>query len=87
MKSLILTTLTLFALNAQAETKTYSVEGMTCGNCVKKVKAQVCKIPGVTDCKVDVGQVSLTSDKLDDAEVTKAITAAGFKLAPSSTTK
>ncbi len=62
---------------------TYSVEGMTCGHCVRAVTAEVSAMPGVTDVAVDLaaGSVSVTSDApVDLAQVRDAVDEAGYQL-------
>lgn len=85
MRSLSIVTLTYLALavgNAQAETKSYTMSGMTCGSCVKSVSAQVCKLPGVEKCEVDINKMTLTG-KLDDKAISQAVEKAGFTVASS----
>jgi copper chaperone CopZ len=70
----------LFSMAGATSPSTYTVSGMTCGNCVKAVKAQVCKLDGIEKCEVSVGKVVLTPKAgaaLDDLKVTKAIEKAG----------
>lgn len=65
------------------ETKTYTVEGMTCGHCVSSVSAELARIPGVSDVQVDLasGAVTLTSQQpVDDAAVRAAVDEAGYQL-------
>ncbi len=59
MKKWILASL-LVPLLAQAETTTYTVEGMHCGSCAKAIEAQVCKTEGLEKCSVSVGKVVIT---------------------------
>ncbi len=64
-------------------TATYKVSGMTCGHCVGAVSAEVGKLPGVTDVKVDLaaGAVTVTSQApLDDTSVAAAVDEAGYEL-------
>lgn len=59
------------------------VEGMTCGNCVRKVTNKVCQLPGVKEgsCQVEVGKVDLEIESpLTRAMVEKAITDAHYKV-------
>lgn len=74
---LCLATALIVASFASAETKTYQIDGMTCGSCVKAIKAKVCPIAGIQSCKVSVGQMTLTSDKLDDTAIQNAVASAG----------
>lgn len=72
---------TLFLpLFAMAGPSTYKVSGMTCGSCVKAVKAKVCKLEGVEKCEVTIGKVILTAKPgvtLDDKMVSAAVEKAG----------
>lgn len=77
MRTLLALSVLLAALMTQAETKTYTVEGMTCGGCVGMVKANVCKIPGLDACKVEVGKVVVTAAHLDDDQISAAVAKAG----------
>lgn len=65
-------------------TNTYTVTGMTCDHCVGSVRAEVARIPGVTDVKVDLstGRVTVTSDEPVDVEAIRAsVDEAGYELA------
>lgn len=65
-------------------TQTYTVTGMTCSHCVNSVSAEVGKIPGVTDVRVDLasGAVTVTSDQpVDETAVAAAVDEAGYELA------
>lgn len=71
-------TLLIFSSIAQADSKTYTIKGMDCGDCVKNIEAKVCTLPGMDSCKVEVGQVTLVSKKpLDDTQISKAVKGAG----------
>ncbi|MGW4946491.1 heavy-metal-associated domain-containing protein [Actinoplanes sp. NPDC004185] len=64
-------------------TKTYTVTGMTCSHCVGAVSAEVGRLPGVTDVRVDLatGAVTVTSDQpADDDAVTAAVDEAGYEV-------
>ena len=68
----------IFSSIASADSKTYTVKGMRCEDCVKKIEAKLCPTLNAETCKVEVGQVTLVSKKpLDDAKVSKLIKAAG----------
>ncbi len=80
MKSLAAVLAILFPLFALAAPSTYNVSGMTCGSCVKAVKAQVCKLDGVEKCEVKIGKVVLTPKAgftLDDKKISAAVEKAG----------
>ena len=64
--------------------KTFTVTGMTCSHCVSSVGAEIAKIAGVTDVRVDLasGAVTVTSEQpVDDAAVAAAVDEAGYELA------
>jgi len=65
---------------------TYTVQGMTCGHCVKSVTEEVGQIDGVRNVDVDLpsGKVTVTSDApLTDDAVRAAVTEAGYELVSS----
>ena len=67
-----------------SDTRTYTVEGMTCGHCVASVTEEVQEIPGVenVDVVLETGAVTVTSDRpLDDNAVRAAVEEAGYQLA------
>jgi copper chaperone CopZ len=61
-------------------TRTYTVDGMTCGHCVNAVTGEVTKVGGVADVAIDLGAktVTVTGDSLDDAAIRAAIDEAGY---------
>jgi copper chaperone CopZ len=61
-------------------TRTYSVDGMTCGHCVNAVTGEVTKVVGVSgvDIDLDAKTVTVTGDPVDDAAVRAAIDEAGY---------
>lgn len=71
----------LIALPALAEVHSYDIKGMTCQGCVDMITSEVCKLPGVTSCKVEIGKVTLEGAKLDDAAVKAAVDKAGYQVA------
>ena len=67
-----------------SDTRTYTVEGMTCGHCVASVTEEVQEIPGVENVEVvlETRAVTVTSDRpLDDGAVRAAVEEAGYQLA------
>jgi copper chaperone CopZ len=65
-------------------TNTYAVVGMTCGHCEQAVTAELGRLPGVHDVRVDLstGSVAVTSDgPLPIDEVRAAVDEAGYELA------
>lgn len=64
--------------------ETYTVAGMSCSHCVASVSAEIGRIRGVTDVRVDLasGRVTVTSDQpLDTEAVAAAVDEAGYELA------
>lgn len=63
---------------------TYTVTGMTCDHCVRSVKAELGKLPGVTavDVNLATGHVRLASEQpIDHAAVEAAVEEAGYDVA------
>ncbi|RMI06634.1 heavy-metal-associated domain-containing protein [Cellulomonas triticagri] len=71
-----------------SQTTTFSVDGMTCGNCVRHVTEELTAIPGVTDVQVDLvaggsSPVTVTSDgPIADEAVAAAVDEAGYAVTP-----
>ena len=64
-------------------TKTFTVKGMTCGNCVRHLTEEVEGVAGVTavDVTLETGAVVVTSDNdIDDAVIEAAVVEAGYEL-------
>jgi copper chaperone CopZ len=63
-------------------TRSYSVEGMTCGHCVNAVSEEVRKVNGVTDVAVDLAAktVTVSGDAIDDTAVRAAVDEAGYNV-------
>lgn len=63
-------------------TKTFTVKGMTCGNCVRHVTEEVQGVAGVTNVEVtlETGAVVVTADSIDDAAIEAAVVEAGYEL-------
>jgi copper chaperone len=62
---------------------TYMVKGMTCGGCVRSVKAAIGGVDGVSEVEIDFKnrQAIVTSDtELDDAAVKAAVEEAGYEV-------
>ncbi|HEX5862456.1 MAG TPA: cation transporter [Nocardioides sp.] len=67
-----------------SDTRTFTVQGMTCGHCVSSVTEEVQEIPGVehVDVVLETGALTVTSSQaLDDAAVRAAVEEAGYQLA------
>ena len=80
----------LLPLFAQAETTTYTVEGMHCSSCAKAIKAQVCN-DSMEKCDVSVGKVVITPKaglQISKEQIQAAISKAGdYKVSGSKTEK
>jgi copper chaperone len=66
------------------ETRTIIVTGMTCDHCAGAIRAEIGRLPGVTEIDVDVarGTVSITGPQLPgDAALRQAVEEAGYELA------
>lgn len=69
-------------------TTTFSVDGMTCGNCVKHVTEELTTLPGVTDVQIELvtggsSPVTVTSQApLDEAAIAAAVDEAGYAVTP-----
>jgi copper chaperone len=64
-------------------TTVWTVEGMTCGHCVKAVTEEVAAIPGVTEVVVELdgGRVTVTAEHDPTVEaVAAAVDEAGYTL-------
>ncbi|MEE9448417.1 MAG: copper ion binding protein [Ignavibacteriaceae bacterium] len=94
---LILSTLVVFALSAtisaqsetksnetKVETKTYSVEGMTCQDCVSSVESKLGKIDGVQKYEVDLEKgeavVEFDPEKVKSEDIEKEFEDTSFKV-------
>lgn len=67
-----------------SDTRTYTVQGMTCGHCVSSVSEEVQEISGVenVDVILETGALTVTSSQdLDDVAVRAAVEEAGYQLA------
>ena len=64
------------------DTRTFTVQGMTCGHCVSSVTEEVSEVAGVTDVQVDLesGQMVVTGDA-DASAVRAAVEEAGYSVA------
>jgi copper chaperone CopZ len=61
----------------------YTVSGMTCGHCVSSVSAEIGRLPGVQDVRVDLadGRVVVRSEEpLPHESVRAAVDEAGYAL-------
>lgn len=63
-----------------ADTGTFKIDGMTCGSCVKAIKAKVCNMEGVATCEVKVGEMKIETKegtKLDLEKIKELVGKAG----------
>ncbi|MEP1124659.1 MAG: heavy metal-associated domain-containing protein [Ilumatobacter sp.] len=61
----------------------YTVQGMTCDHCARAVAAEVTKIPGAKNIRVDVdaGRLTIDSDESIPVDaVVEAVEEAGFQV-------
>jgi copper chaperone CopZ len=67
-----------------AQTRTYTVTGMTCAHCVASVvREEVGILPGVAEVEVLAsGRLAVTAAGLDDEAVRAAVAEAGYEVAP-----
>ncbi len=71
-----------------SQTTTFSVDGMTCGSCVRHVTEELTAIPGVRDVSVDLhaggsSPVTVVHDEpLSDDAVREAVEEAGYAVTP-----
>lgn len=69
-------------------TTAFSVDGMTCTNCVRHVTEELTALPGVTDVQIELNAcgsspVTVTSAApLDDAAIAAAVDEAGYAVTP-----
>ena len=65
-----------------AETREYTVAGMSCEHCVLSVREEVSEIPGVSaaDADLDSGRLTVTGTGLDDDAVRAAVAEAGYEI-------
>ena len=64
-----------------AETKTYTVAGMTCEHCTRAVSSELSAVRGVAGVEVDLETklVTVTGTSLDDQALRAAIGEAGYE--------
>ena len=66
-------------------TATYQVRGMTCDHCVRAVSAELSRIGGVSDVKVDLATGAVTVESaalLSEDAVRAAVDEAGYEVVP-----
>lgn len=65
-------------------TRSYTVAGMSCDHCVKSVRTEVGRVPGVTavDVELPTGTVTVHgTEPISDPLIREAIEEAGYELA------
>ncbi len=67
-----------------AQTKTYVVQGMTCGHCELSVTEAVQELAGVEHARADLhaGTVVVRGQGFSDERVRSAVAEAGYELSP-----
>jgi copper chaperone len=70
-------------LNQTAETREYTVQGMTCSHCVLSVREEVSEVPGVSavDVHLASGRLTVTGEDVDERAVRAAVADAGYEVA------
>jgi copper chaperone len=70
-------------MSENAETREYTVQGMTCSHCVLSVREEVAEVAGVRAVDVDLasGRLSVTGQNLSDDAVAAAVAEAGYEVA------
>lgn len=65
------------------ETRTYAVEGMTCGHCVASVEEEVGALEGVAAVSAELatGRLEVTGGGFTGEEIRAAVEEAGYELA------
>jgi copper chaperone CopZ len=63
-------------------TRSYTVEGMTCGHCRASVMEEVLQVPGVraVDVDLDSGRLTVAGETFEDAAIRGAVDEAGYTL-------
>lgn len=61
-------------------TRSYTVEGMTCGHCRKSVIEEVLQVAGVrgADVDLDSGTLTVAGEQFEDSAVRAAVDEAGY---------
>ncbi|HWT26147.1 MAG TPA: heavy-metal-associated domain-containing protein [Solirubrobacteraceae bacterium] len=70
-------------MSPPADTREYTVHGMTCAHCVASVREEVAEVPGVRDVDVELasGRLTVSGDGLDDDAIRAAVAEAGYDVA------
>ena len=66
-----------------AETRAFTVEGMTCAHCVLSVREEVSEVPGILAVDVDLasGRMTVSGEHVDEDAVRAAVAEAGYEVA------
>jgi copper chaperone len=66
-----------------AETRDYTVQGMTCSHCVLSVREEVSEVAGVASVDVDLpsGRMTVAGRDISDDAVRAAVAEAGYEVA------
>jgi copper chaperone len=69
--------------NPSAETREYTVRGMSCTHCVLSVREEVSEVAGVAAVDVDLasGSLTVTGAGVDEQAVRTAVAEAGYEVA------
>lgn len=69
-------------MTQEADTRIYTVAGMTCGHCVAAVSDEVRGVRGVQDVEVDLdsGRLAVRGDGVDPDAVRAAVDEAGYEV-------
>lgn len=64
----------------ETETRTYTVEGMTCQHCVMSVREEVGEVGGVqsVDVDLDSGRLTVAGSAFTDEAIRDAVAEAGY---------
>ena len=67
---------------SDSDTRSYTVQGMTCQHCVLSVREELSEVAGVDDVDVDLAssRVSVTGGGFSDDDVRVAVEEAGYEL-------
>ncbi|MDP9377190.1 MAG: heavy-metal-associated domain-containing protein [Actinomycetota bacterium] len=67
---------------SESGSRSYFVEGMTCGHCVAAVKEEVEEIKGVDAVEVELatGRLTVAGDGFDDSAIAAAVGEAGYEM-------
>jgi copper chaperone len=61
--------------------KTFTIQGMSCGGCVKSLTRVLESVPGIEPIKIDIGKAHLRLDEGVTSQIVKeAVERAGFEV-------